>query len=93
MNTKCKYINKKNEENLLNQYISDKTKEIKKFVSLERNFIILISTNVDNLDFFINCLENAIYIIDNYIKDNDRYCIAFASSDTGLSGGLKFIKN
>ena len=93
MNTKCKYINKKTEENILNQYISDKTKEIKKFVSLERNFIILISTNVDNLDFFTNSLENAIYIIDNYIKDNDRYCIAFASSDTGLSGGLKFIVN
>ena len=91
MKSKCKYINKKTEENILNQYISDKTKELKKFVSSERNFIILISTNVDNLDFFINSLENAIYITDNYIKDNDRYCIAFASSDTGLGGGLKFI--
>ena len=91
MKSKCNYINKKTEENILNQYIIDKTKELKKFVSIERNFIILISTNADNLDFFINSFENAVYIIENYIKGNDRYCIAFASSDTGLGGGMKVI--
>ena len=91
MKSKCNYINKKTEENILNQYIKDKTNELKKFVSSERNFIILISTNTDNLDFFINSLENAVYIIDNYIKGNDRFCLAFASSDSGLGGGMKVI--
>ena len=91
MKSKCNYAKKIYEENILNQYINDKTKELKKFVSFERNFIILISTNTENLDFFINSLESANYIIDNYIKGNDRYCIAFASSDRGLGGGIKVI--
>ena len=91
MKNNCNYINKKVEENILSQYINDKTRELKKFISLERNFIILISTNVDNIDFFINSLENVNYIIDNYIKGNDRYCIAFASSDNELGGGIKFL--
>ena len=91
MKNKCNYINKNNEENILKQYIMDKKKELKKFVSLERNFIILISTNTENLDFFFNSLENSNYIIDNYIKGSDKYCIAFASSDRGLGGGIKLI--
>ena len=32
-----------------------------------RNFILLISTNTEDLDFFVNSLENVNYIIDNYI--------------------------
>ena len=91
MKDKCNYINKNSEENILKHYISEKKKELKKFVSLERNFIILISTNTGNLDFFINSLENSNYIIDNYIKGSDKYCIAFASSDRGLGGGIKLI--
>ena len=70
MKENCNYNNKKNEENLLNQYIIDKKRELQKFVSTERNFIILISTNAGNIDFFINSLENTSYIIDNY-------CICF----------------
>ena len=58
MKDKCNYINKNSEENILRQYINEKKKELRKFVSLERNFIILISTNTGNLDFFINSLEN-----------------------------------
>ena len=91
MKENCNYNNKKNEENLLNQYIIDKKRELQKFVSTERNFIILISTNAGNIDFFINSLENTSYIIDNYIKDTDRYSIAFASSDKGLGGGIKIL--
>ena len=93
MRDKCKYNYKKTEAKILKQYISDKTKELKKFKSIDRNFILLISTNTDDLDFFVNSLENVNYIIDNYIKETDKYFMAFSSSDKGLSGGNKIIAN
>jgi hypothetical protein len=88
---KCKAIKKREEENILKTYIIDKSREMKKFVSVERDFIILISTNAQNIDFFTASLENTRYIIDNYVKNNDRYCIAFVSSDKTFSGGLKIL--
>ena len=93
MKEKCNYINKKTEANILKIYIKDKTKELKKFSSIDRNFILLISTNTDNLDFFVNSLENVNFIIDNYIKGTDKYFIAFTSSEKGLAGGNKIISN
>ena len=93
MKEKCNYINKKTEANIIKIYIKDKTKELKKFSSIDRNFILLISTNTDNLDFFVNSLENVNFIIDNYIKGTDKYFIAFTSSEKGLAGGNKIISN
>lgn len=91
MKQKCNYLKKIEEENMLKSYISDRTKEIKKFITVDRDFIILISTNTQNIDFFTSSLENTRYIIDNYVKNNDRYCIAFSSSDTKCTGGLKIL--
>ena len=91
MKLKCNNLKKIEEEKLLKSYISDKTKEIKKFITVDRDFIILISTNTQNTDFFTSSLENTRYIIDNYVKNNDRYCIAFSSSDTKCTGGLKIL--
>ena len=91
MKEQCETLRKSEEKNILNQYIQDKAKELKKFNSVDRNFIILISTNTENIDFFINSIENAKYIIDNYIKGTDKFCLAFISSDKGLGGGLKVI--
>jgi hypothetical protein len=91
MKRKCVLIKKKEEESILKSYIFDKTKEIKKFATIERDFIILISVNTPNIDFFTLSLENTRYIIDNYVKNNDRYCIAFVSSDKKFTGGLKII--
>ncbi len=88
---KCNYLKKREEENILKSYIIDRSCEIKKFVSVERDFIILISTNAQNIDFFTASLENTRYIIDNYVKNNDRFCIAFVSSDKTFSGGLKIL--
>ena len=88
---KCNYVKKREEENILKSYIIDKTKEMKKFVTVERDFIILISTNTQNIDFLTSSLENTRYIIDNYVKNNDRYCIAFVSSDKTFAGGLKIL--
>ena len=88
---KCNYFKKREEENILKSYIIEKSKEIKKFVSVDRDFIILISTNAQNIDFFISALENTRYIIDNYIKNNDKFSIAFISSDTKMTGGLKIL--
>ena len=88
---KCKAIKKREEDSILKSYIIDKSREMKKFVSVERDFIILISTNAQNIDFFTTSLENTRYIIDNYVKNNDRYCIAFVSSDKTFSGGLKIL--
>ena len=65
---KCNYLKKREEENILKSYIIDRSCEIKKFVSVERDFIILISTNAQNIDFFTASLENTRYIIDNYVK-------------------------
>ena len=93
MRDKCKYNYKKTEAKLLKQYIADKAKELKKFKTIDRNFILLISTNTEDLDFFVNSLENVNYIIDNYIKGTDKYFIAFSSSDRSLSGGNKIIAN
>ena len=91
MKNKCNSVKKREEENILKSYIIDKTKEIKKFVTVDRDFIILISTNTSNIDFFTASLENTRYLIDNYVKNNDKYCIAFASSDTKCTGGLKIL--
>ena len=91
MKQKCNYLKKIEEEKILKSYISDRTKEIKKFISVDRDFVILISTNTQNTDFFTSSLENTRYIIDNYVKNNDRYCIAFSSSDTKCTGGLKIL--
>ena len=88
---KCNYIKKREEENILKSYIIDKSKEIKKFITVDRDFIILISTNAQNIDFFISALENTRYIIDNYIKNNDKFSIAFVSSDRKSTGGLKIL--
>ena len=93
MRDKCKYNYKKTEAKLLKQYIADKAKELKKFKTIDRNFILLISTNTEDLNFFVNSLENVNYIIDNYIKGTDKYFIAFSSSDRSLSGGNKIIAN
>lgn len=91
MKVRCNYVKKREEENILKSYILDKSKEIKKFLTVERDFIILISTNTQNIDFFTASLENTRYIIDNYVKNNDRYCISFVSSDKNCTGGLKII--
>ena len=91
MKQKCNYLKNIEEEKILKSYISDRTKEIKKFISVDRDFVILISTNTQNTDFFTSSLENTRYIIDNYVKNNDRYCIAFSSSDTKCTGGLKIL--
>ena len=88
---KCNYLKKREEEKILKLYIIDKSKEMKKFISIERDFIILISTNAQNIDFLTAALENTRYIIDNYVKNNDRYSIVFASSDKTFSGGLKIL--
>ena len=91
MKKKCALIKKKEEESILKAYINNKSKEIKKFSTVERDFIILISTNTPNIDFFTISLENTRYIIDNYVKNNDRYCISFVFSDKKCTGGLKII--
>ena len=93
MRDKCEYNYKKTEEKLLKEYIRDKTKELTKFTSIDKNFILLISTNTEDLDFFVNSLENVCYIIDNYIKETDKYFLAFTSSDKSLAGGNKIIAN
>ena len=93
MRDKCEYNYKNTEEKLLKEYIRDKTKELTKFTSIDKNFILLISTNTEDLDFFVNSLENVCYIIDNYIKETDKYFLAFTSSDKSLAGGNKIIAN
>ena len=84
------YSKKIKEERLLNEYIISKIKETKKFISMDRDFIILISSN-SSVDFLKQSLDHTRYIIDNYIKDNDRFCLAFASSEKSNIGGLKMI--
>lgn len=73
---KYESLKKGKEIALLKQFILSKENEIQKFKTVQKYFFIFIDTH-NPVNFLKTALEKARHIIDNYIDDNDKYCIAF----------------
>lgn len=82
------------EGNLLDKFISMKEKEIKKFVSEEKDFVIIINTYTQGNSTFIKAaFDKAKMIYENYVCSQDRFGIMFFGNDNiNLITKLEFIK-
>ena len=75
-------ILKKNKEKLiLNEYINNKENELNKFNIINNDIGIIISVK-NSFDFIKLSIEKIIFIIENYIDDEDRFFIAFSCEDS-----------
>ena len=81
-------ILKKNKEKLiLSEYINNKENELNKFNIINKDIGIIISVK-NSFDFIKLSIEKTIFIIENYIDDDDRFFIAFSFGDS-----LKILTN
>ena len=64
---------------LLYDYIMSKRQEISKFKTINKDYIIIINS-YNKPDFLKNALEKSRYIIDNYITNNDRFCLTMTTN-------------
>lgn len=83
------------EGNILDKFILNKEKEIKKFVLEEKDFLIIINTNTNgNLTFIKAAFDKAKTIYENYVCSKDRFGIMLYGNDNlSLITKLEFIKD
>ena len=76
---KYELLKKEKEMKILYDYIMSKRQEISKFKTINKDYIIIINS-YNKSDFLKNALEKSRYIIDNYITNNDRFCLTMTTN-------------